>query len=219
MGDFNLTPQQPANGFTVLELCCGGGLGAIGFKAAGYNIVKALDFDKNAVKAYRHNFGDNVEQADINAVDIDSLPNTDVIFGGPPCQDFSVAGKGAGADGERGKLVWRYLEIIAAKQPKAFVFENVKGLITKRHRPTFDALIEKFNEIGYEIEWKALSAWDYGVAQKRERVGLRSSPEARARVYRRNTKRPQVHIRISEAVRRRLSDASIACCYRGFAGA
>ncbi|QPI23287.1 DNA cytosine methyltransferase [Bacillus licheniformis] len=170
MGDFNLTPQQPANGLTVLELFCGGGLGAIGFKAAGYDIVKALDFDKNAVKAYRHNFGDHVEQADISEVDIDSLPDTDVIFGGPPCQDFSVAGKGAGADGERGKLVWRYLEIIAAKQPKAFVFENVKGLITKRHRPTFDALIEKFNEIGYEISWEVVNAWHYGVAQKRERV-------------------------------------------------
>ncbi|WP_434786873.1 DNA cytosine methyltransferase [Bacillus velezensis] len=170
MGDFNLTPQQPANGFTVLELFCGGGLGAIGFKAAGYSIVRALDFDKNAVKAYRHNFGDHVEQADINEIDIDSLPNTDVIFGGPPCQDFSVAGKGAGADGERGKLVWRYLEIIERKQPKAFVFENVKGLITKRHRPTFDALIEKFNEIGYEISWQVVNAWHYGVAQKRERV-------------------------------------------------
>ncbi|UOY86826.1 DNA cytosine methyltransferase [Bacillus glycinifermentans] len=170
MGDFNLTPQLLANGLTVLELFCGGGLGAIGFKAAGYNIVKALDFDKNAVKAYRHNFGDYVEQADINEIDIDSLPDTDVIFGGPPCQDFSVAGKGAGANGERGKLVFRYLEIIERKQPKAFVFENVKGLITKRHRPTFDALIERFNEIGYEISWEALSAWDYGVAQKRERV-------------------------------------------------
>ncbi|WP_342493949.1 DNA (cytosine-5-)-methyltransferase [Bacillus sp. FSL R5-0447] len=170
MTKFNLTPQKPTNGMTVLELFCGGGLGAIGFKAAGYVIVKALDFDKNAAKAYRHNFGDYVEQADINKIDIDSLPDTDVIFGGPPCQDFSVAGKGAGAEGERGKLVWRYLEIIAAKQPKAFVFENVKGLITKRHRPTFDALIEKFNEIGYEISWRVMSAWDYGVAQKRERV-------------------------------------------------
>ncbi|XSD74755.1 DNA cytosine methyltransferase [Bacillus subtilis] len=170
MNDFNLTPQQPANGLTVLELFCGGGLGAIGFKAAGYDIVKALDFDKNAVKAYRHNFGDHVEQADINEIEIDSLPDTDVIFGGPPCQDFSVAGKGAGEDGERGKLVWRYLEIISAKQPKAFVFENVKGLITKRHRPTFDALIEKFNEIGYKISWQVVNAWHYGVAQKRERV-------------------------------------------------
>lgn len=170
MTGFNLTPQQPANGLTVLELFCGGGLGAVGFKAAGFDIVKALDFDKNAVNAYRHNFGDHVEQADISTIDIDSLPNTDVIFGGPPCQDFSVAGKGAGADGDRGKLVWRYLEIIDAKQPKAFVFENVKGLISKRHRATFDDLLAKFNEIGYEVSWRLINAWDYGVAQKRERV-------------------------------------------------
>ncbi|MEK4311772.1 DNA cytosine methyltransferase [Bacillus sp. FSL P2-0092] len=170
MGDFNLTPQRPTNGLTVLELFCGGGLGAVGFKAAGFDIVKALDFDKNAVKAYRHNFGDHVEQADISTVDIGSLSNTDVIFGGPPWQDFSVAGKGAGVDGERGKLVWRYLEIIAAKHPKAFVFENVKGLLSKRHRATFDALLAKFSDIGYEVSWQLINAWDYGVAQKRERV-------------------------------------------------
>ena len=170
VGDFNLTPQQPANGLSVLELFCGGGLGAVGFKAAGFDIIKALDFDKNAVKAYRHNFGYYAEQADISTIDIDSLPNTDVIFGGPPCQDFSVAGKGEGIDGDRGKLVWRYLDIIAAKKPKAFVFENVKGLISKHHRPTFDGLLVKFSEIGYEVSWQIINAWDYGVAQKRERV-------------------------------------------------
>lgn len=170
MGDFNLTPQLPNNGLTVLELFCGGGLGAIGFKAAGFDIVKALDFDKQAVLAYRHNFGDYVEQADINSVEIGNLPNTDVIFGGPPCQDYSLAGKGEGADGERGKLVFRYLDIIEEKQPKAFVFENVKGLITKKHRATFDALLTKFNEIGYEVSWQLINSWDYGVAQKRERV-------------------------------------------------
>lgn len=170
MGDFNLTPQLPANGLTVLELFCGGGLGAVGFKAAGYDIVKAIDFDKNAVAAYRYNFGNHVEQADINSVEIGNLPHTDIIFGGPPCQDYSLAGKGEGAEGERGKLVFRYLDIIAAKQPKAFVFENVKGLITKKHRATFDDLLTKFNEIGYEVSWQLINAWDYGVAQKRERV-------------------------------------------------
>jgi DNA (cytosine-5)-methyltransferase 1 len=170
MGDFNITPQLPANGLTVLELFCGGGLGAVGFKAAGYDIVKALDFDKNAVAAYRHNLGDHVAQADINSVDIGNLPNTGIIFGGPPCQDYSVAGAGKGAEGERGKLVFRYLEIIEAKKPKAFVFENVKGLIGKKHRHTFDALLTKFSEIGYELSWQLINAWDYGVAQKRERV-------------------------------------------------
>ncbi|MED5047638.1 DNA cytosine methyltransferase [Bacillus siamensis] len=126
MNNFNLTPQQPANGFTVLELFCGGGLGAIGFKAAGYDIVKALDFDKNAVKAYRHNFGDHVEQADINAVDIDDIPNTDVIFGGPPCQDFSVAGKGAGADGVAQKR--ERVFIVGIRKDLGFMFEFPKPL-------------------------------------------------------------------------------------------
>jgi DNA (cytosine-5)-methyltransferase 1 len=170
MGDFNVTPQLPNNGLTVLELFCGGGLGAVGFKAAGYAIVKALDFDKNAVAAYRHNFGNHVEQADINSVDIGSLPNTDIIFGGPPCQDYSLAGNGDGEEGERGKLVFRYLDIIAEKKPKAFVFENVKGLITKKHRHTFDALLTKFSELGYKVSWQLVMAWDYGIAQKRERV-------------------------------------------------
>lgn len=167
---FSVTPSLPSNGLTVLELFCGGGLGAIGFKSAGYDIIKALDFDKNAVKAYRYNIGDYVEQVDINAVDIGSLPTTDVIFGGPPCQDYSIAGSGAGEEGERGKLVFRYIDIIAQKQPKAFVFENVKGLVSKKHRHTFDALLVAFNEIGYEVNWRLINAWHYGVAQKRERV-------------------------------------------------
>lgn len=93
-----------------------------------------------------------------------------MLYSGPPCQDYSISGKGEGAEGERGKLVFRYLEIIDKKQPKAFVFENVKGLIGKKHRHTFDALLSKFSEIGYEVSWRLINAWDYGVAQKRERV-------------------------------------------------
>lgn len=167
---FNVTPTQPPNGLTVAELFAGGGLMAVGLKEAGFELVWANDFDKNAVKAYRHNLGDHIVLGDINEIDPDDIPDTDVIAGGPPCQDYSVAGKGEGERGERGKLVWTYLRIIERKQPKAFIFENVKGLISKRHRPTFDALIEKFNEIGYTVSWKLINAWDYGVAQKRERV-------------------------------------------------
>lgn len=167
---FNVTPTQPPNGLTVAELFAGGGLMAVGLKEAGFELVWANDFDKNAVRAYRHNLGDHIVLGDINEIDPDDIPDTDVIAGGPPCQDYSVAGKGEGEHGERGKLVWTYLRIIERKQPKAFIFENVKGLISKRHRPTFDALIEKFNEIGYTVSWKLINAWDYGVAQKRERV-------------------------------------------------
>lgn len=167
---YDVTPQLPHNGFTVAELFCGGGLMGVGLKTSGFNIVWANDFDKNAVKAYRHNLGDHVIHADITAIDPKDIPDVDVIAGGPPCQDYSVAGKGEGEKGERGRLVFAYLDIIKAKQPKAFLFENVKGLVSKKHRRTFDKLLEEFNRIGYRVSWKVLNAWDYGVAQKRERV-------------------------------------------------
>ncbi|MGG4453196.1 DNA cytosine methyltransferase [Brevibacillus porteri] len=191
---YNVTPQLESNGLTVAELFAGGGLLAVGLRAAGYDLIYANDFDKNAVKAYQHNLGDHIVRGDITAIDIDSIPDADVIAGGPPCQDYSVAGTGAGEEGERGKLVWRYLEIIERKRPKAFVFENVKGLITKKHRPTFDALLGRFAAIGYTVSWRMVDAWDYGVAQKRERVfivGVRADlgftfefPEPRPEDYR-----------------------------------
>lgn len=169
--NYNVTPQLPANGLTVVELFCGGGLMAVGLKAAGYDLIFANDFDKRAAQAYAYNIGDHVVCGDITSAEIQAqIPDVGIIAGGPPCQDYSVAGSGAGEAGERGRLVWTYLDIIARKQPKAFVFENVKGLITKKHRPTFDALLARFDEIGYNVTWRLINAWDYGVAQKRERV-------------------------------------------------
>lgn len=168
--EYNVTPTLPSNGLTVAELFCGGGLMAVGLKESGFSIVWANDFDKNAVKAYRHNIGDHVVHGDITKIDSADIPDVDVIAGGPPCQDYSMAGKGEGEKGERGKLVFAYLDIIRAKMPKAFIFENVKGLVSKKHRYTFEKLLEEFNRIGYTVSWKVINAWDYGVAQKRERV-------------------------------------------------
>ncbi|GAA0373113.1 hypothetical protein GCM10008933_00100 [Paenibacillus motobuensis] len=168
---------------------------AVGLKAAGYDIEFANDFDKRAAEAYAHNIGDHVVCGDITDEAIQLLiPDSDVIAGGPPCQDYSVAGTGAGEEGERGKLVWTYLGVIARKQPKAFVFENVKGLVSKKHRATFDALLAHFDSINYNVSWRVVNAWDYGVAQKRERViavGIRKDlgftfefPEPSAEEYR-----------------------------------
>lgn len=170
MTKFNVTPQLPLNGLTVLELFCGGGIGAAGFSAAGFNIVKALDFDARAVATYRHNYGNIVEQADICEVDVDALPNTDVIFGGPPCQDYSNAGNRAGSEGKNGKLVYQYLNIIAEKKPKAFVFENVKALVSKTFIKVFEDLLNEFEKMGYDVSWEVINSWDFGVAQRRERV-------------------------------------------------
>lgn len=167
---YNVIPQLEPNGLTITELFAGGGLMAAGLTAAGYDILWANDFDKHACTAYRHNYGHHIVQGDITAIDPDSIPNTDIIAGGPPCQDYSVAGMGAGEEGERGKLVWTYLSIIERKQPKAFIFENVKGLVQKAHLHTFTALLDAFAGIGYKISHKVVNAWDHGVAQKRERV-------------------------------------------------
>lgn len=192
--EYNVTPQLPSTGFTIAELFAGGGLMAIGLKAAGYDIKWANDFDRNAVKAYKANLGDYIVHGDITAIDPNDIPDVDIIVGGPPCQDYSVAGTGAGEQGERGKLVWTYLDIIQRKQPKAFIFENVKGLVGKRHKQTFESLLAKFAEIGYNVNHRVVNAWDYGVAQKRERVfivGIRKDlgfafkfPEPSAEYYR-----------------------------------
>jgi DNA (cytosine-5)-methyltransferase 1 len=173
---------------------------AVGLKAAGYEITFANDFNKYAVAAYRHNLGDYVIQGDVKELFANSqIPRADVYAGGPPCQDYSVAGNSEGEDGDRGKLVWTYLDTIASNQPKAFVFENVKGLILKKHRATFEALLAKFDEIGYNVSWRLINAWDYGVAQKRERVfvvGIRKDleitfkfPESKPEDYRTQTLR------------------------------
>nr|WP_269846601.1 DNA cytosine methyltransferase [Paenibacillus roseus] len=200
--NYDATPQREINGFTIAEVFAGGGLMAVGLKAAGYSLVWANDFDKRACQAYAVNIGEHIIHGDITQIDPDNIPDTDIIAGGPPCQDYSVAGTGDGEEGERGRLVWTYLNVIERKKPKAFIFENVKGIVSKRHRQTFDALIERFESLGYTVSWQVVNAWDYGVAQKRERVfivGIRKDigitfefPEPDAEGYRTQTLRDAI---------------------------
>lgn len=157
--------------FTVLDLFCGGGIGATGLlQTEKFHIVQAIDHNRQAVKAYLKNVGPHAIVADLTAMSIDDLADTDGIFGGPVCHTWSVAGKGEGDGDIRGQLVWRYLEIVTQKKPKFFLFENVKGIIGKKHRPTFDKLLEEFKDLGYNVSWKLINSWDYGIGQKRERV-------------------------------------------------
>jgi DNA (cytosine-5)-methyltransferase 1 len=155
---------------TLIEVYCGGGIGASGLAATEFRTIKAYDWNKQAVEAYNLNHGNHAVVADLSTLDPNDIPDADGIFGGPPCQDYSVAGDGEGENGERGKLVYAYLTKIKRKQPKFFVFENVKGLISKKHRHTFDTLLTEFDDAGYNVSWRLINAWDYGVAQKRERV-------------------------------------------------
>ncbi len=156
----------------VVSLFSGGGGLDLGFASEGYKIIWAIDNNSNAVKTYKANLGDHILCADINKIDISKIPQADVVIGGPPCQSFSLAGNRHVEDA-RGQLVWRYIHIIEQVRPKAFVFENVTGLLSAKNAEgeKIIALLHKaFEEIGYSITQQVMNAADYGIPQRRKRV-------------------------------------------------
>jgi len=156
----------------VISLFSGGGGLDMGFKKAGYNIIWAIDNDNNAVMTYKKNIGSHIICDDINTIDAKTIPNAQVLIGGPPCQSFSLSGK-RDVEDARGQLVWRYIHIIEQIKPEAFVFENVTGLLSaknKQNEKIIDLLTIAFEEIGYKIQMQVMNAADYGVPQRRRRV-------------------------------------------------
>lgn len=156
----------------VLSLFSGGGGLDIGFRQAGYEILWAIDNNKDAVNTYRRNLDDRIVLGDITKIDPAMLPKADVVIGGPPCQSFSLAGN-RHCDDARGSLVWSYFNIIETVQPRAFLFENVSGLSSAKDsagKPILKSLVEKFGELGYHVSWQLVNAADYGVPQLRRRI-------------------------------------------------
>nr|WP_297174755.1 DNA cytosine methyltransferase [uncultured Agathobaculum sp.] len=167
-------------GITVVSLFSGGGGLDLGFVSEGYNIIWAIDNDKNAVDTYKANIGDHIICEDINQIDVRQIPHADVVIGGPPCQSFSLAGN-RDVEDARGQLVWKYIHIIEHVKPQAFVFENVTGLLSARNAQSekiIDLLKIAFGKIGYTAVQQVMNAADYGVPQRRKRViivGLRDA--------------------------------------------
>lgn len=159
-------------GIKVVSLFSGGGGLDLGFVEEGYDVIWAIDNNKNAVETYKANIGSHIVCADINKIDISKIPCADVVIGGPPCQSFSLAGN-RNVEDERGKLVWKYIHIIEQVKPKAFVFENVTGLLSAKNaggERIIELLRIAFKKIGYTIEQQVINAADYGVPQRRKRV-------------------------------------------------
>ena len=134
------------------------------------------EIDKYAIKSYCavHEVDENLNLGDITKIDIESLPlDIDLITHGSPCQDFSVAGKGKGGDlgsGTRSSLMWNTVAIVEHCQPKFVIWENVKNVLSKKHRHNFDKYLEEMDRIGYNSFYQVLNAKDYGVPQNRERI-------------------------------------------------
>lgn len=136
-----------------------------------HEIVDAVEIDKYAIASFNAIHGTNFEPQDITKWDKDI--ECDLIMHGSPCQDFSVAGLGAGGDkdsGTRSSLMYETLRIVEKLNPKYVIWENVKNLLSRKHRHNFDAYQEAMERLGYKNYYKVLNAKDYGVPQNRERV-------------------------------------------------
>jgi DNA (cytosine-5)-methyltransferase 1 len=158
---------------TAISLFSGAGGMDVGFRKAGFSVIAANEIDAFACKTYRANHPDSaLLEGDIHLYleQLRSYRGVDIVFGGPPCQGFSVAGKMDPAD-PRSKLVFSFVEAVAAVRPKAFVMENVKALATlTKFQQVREMLFQKFEQLGYSVSMTVLNARDYGTAQNRERV-------------------------------------------------
>lgn len=157
----------------TISLFSGAGGLDIGFKKAGFEIVWANDFDKDACETYKTNIGSHIVCGDINDHKeklFSNFKGIDTVIGGPPCQGFSVAGKMNPHD-PRSQHVWSFVEVVKKLKPKVFVMENVRALgKLKKWQLLRTELLEQFRNAGYATNLVTLNASDYNVPQARERV-------------------------------------------------
>jgi DNA (cytosine-5)-methyltransferase 1 len=159
----------------MLDLFSGIGGFHKGFEQAGYEFdwVGFSEIDKYASAVYRHRFPEAVELGDITTIQPGDLPKIDLITFGSPCQDFSIAGKRAGAkEGTRSSLIWQAIRLITECKPRFFVWENVKGTFSSNSGADFWAIIQAFTNIGgYRLEWQLINT-RWFLPQNRERIYL-----------------------------------------------
>ena len=178
--------KDEKNPLTTIELFAGAGGLALGIERAGFRTVGLIEYDKDAADTLRVNRKNwnvlNDDIANISPENLESLFNIscgelDLLSGGAPCQSFSYAGKRLGLEDARGTLFYHYAVFLRKLQPKMFLFENVKGLQSHDSGRTYRTICDIFEETGYTVTGNMLNAWNYGVAQKRERlitIGVRN---------------------------------------------
>lgn len=131
--------------------------------------IFASDYDPDVQKAYEKNFGQK-PAGDITKIDAAEIPDHEILFAGFPCQPFSICGSMNGFEDTRGTLFFDIARILAVKQPKAFILENVKQLQSHRQGETLRRIMETISTLGYHAEYRVLNALHFGVPQKRERI-------------------------------------------------
>lgn len=155
--------------FKYIDLFAGMGGIRIPFQELGGECVFTSEWDKAAQQTYFANFGE-IPHGDITQIDPHTIPDHDILLGGFPCQAFSVGGKRLGFQDTRGTLFFNVAEILEAKQPQAFLLENVKNLKSHDGGQTYAVIERTLQDLGYNVHTKVLNALDYGLPQKRERT-------------------------------------------------
>lgn len=168
-----------------IDLFAGAGGLSLGFEQAGFDVVAAIEIDPVHASVHEYNFPNcaviprsvtEVTGAKIRHAAGIGSKKVDVVFGGAPCQGFSLIGQRA-IDDPRNSLVKDFVRIVRELNADHFVFENVKGITLGKHRKFLEEIIQEFKEAGYDVveDWKVLNAYEYGVPQDRERLFLLGS--------------------------------------------
>lgn len=156
-------------GYTFIDLFAGLGGFRISLESLGAKCVYSNEWDKHVQKVYEKNFGE-IPEGDITKVDEKTIPNHDILCAGFPCQAFSISGNQRGFDDSRGTLFFDVARIVKEKKPKVVFMENVKNFATHDGGKTLEVVKGTMEELGYTFNQKVLSAVDYGMPQKRERI-------------------------------------------------
>lgn len=161
------SPQTPE--FTFIDLFAGIGGFRIPMQEIGGKCVFSSEFNYHAQRAYELNFGE-VPFGDITKLDLNIVPNHNVLCAGFPCQPFSISGKMKGFEDTRGTLIYHVFKIIEKREPEVVLLENVKHLLYHDKKRTLTIIIQHLEELGYKVSKKVLNASDFGVPQNRERI-------------------------------------------------
>lgn len=155
----------------IVSFFAGAGGLDLGFEKAGFKVIWANEYDRQIWETYERNHPHTVlDKRSIADIPSDEVPDCDGIIGGPPCQSWSEAGAKRGIADKRGQLFFEFIRILADKQPKFFLAENVSGMLVPAHRAALANIKQMFTEIGYELAFELLNVADYGVPQDRKRV-------------------------------------------------
>ena len=152
-----------------IDIFAGIGGFRLAFEQAGYKCVYSCEIDSACQEVYLNNFGEK-PQKDITQIDIEEIPDFDVLTAGFPCQPFSICGKRQGFEDTRGTLFFHICEIIAVKQPNVVLLENVKYLVHHDNGRTLDTILYALEYLGYLVDYKILNSKDFGLPQNRERI-------------------------------------------------